>query len=162
LEGRIQLRGLSFKYGGPEAPDILTDIKLDIPPRRMVAIVGRSGSGKTTLIKLIAGLLEPTDGTILFDRTDLKKLNYRDVRRQIGIVLQENHIFNESIARNIAFGDAEPDPDRVLAAAQTAAAHDFIMRLPLGYETKIGESGLCLSGGQRSEEHTSELQSQSN
>ena len=108
----------------------------------MVAIVGRSGCGKTTLIKLIAGLLEPTEGTILFDNTDLKKLNYRDVRRHIGMVLQENHIFNESIARNIAFGDAEPDLDRVLAAAQTAAAHDFIMRLPLGYETKIGESGL--------------------
>jgi HlyB family type I secretion system ABC transporter len=149
LEGRIQLRGVSFKYGGPEAPNILTDIKLDIAPGRMIAFVGRSGCGKTTLIKLIAGLLEPTEGTILFDNTDLKTLNYRDVRRHIGMVLQENHIFNESIARNIAFGDAEPDLDRVLTAAQTAAAHDFIMRLPLGYETKIGESGLCFSGGQK-------------
>jgi HlyB family type I secretion system ABC transporter len=149
LEGRIQLRSVSFKYGGPEAPNILTDIKLDIAPGRMVALVGRSGCGKTTLIKLIAGLLEPTEGTILFDNTDLKTLNYRDVRRHIGMVLQENHIFNESIARNIAFGDTEPDLDRVLAAAQTAAAHDFIMRLPLGYETKIGESGLSLSGGQK-------------
>ena len=149
LEGRIELRGVSFKYGGPEAPNILTNITLDIAPGRMVAFVGRSGCGKTTLIKLIAGLLEPTEGTILFDHTDLKTLNYRDVRRHIGMVLQENHIFNESIARNIAFGDAEPDLDRVLAAAQTAAAHDFIMRLPLGYETKIGESGLSLSGGQK-------------
>jgi ATP-binding cassette subfamily B protein len=149
LEGRIQLRGVSFKYGGPEAPNILTNITLDIAPARMVAFVGRSGCGKTTLINLIAGLLEPTEGTILFDNTDLKTLNYRDVRRHIGMVLQENHIFNESIARNIAFGDSEPDLDRVLAAAQTAAAHDFIMRLPLGYETKIGESGLSLSGGQK-------------
>ncbi len=149
LEGRIELRGVSFRYGGPEAPNILSDIKLDIAPGRMVAFVGRSGCGKTTLIKLIAGLLEPTEGTILFDNTDLKTLNYRDVRRHIGMVLQENHIFNESIARNIAFGDAEPDLDRVLVAAQTAAAHDFIMRLPLGYETKIGESGLSLSGGQK-------------
>ena len=149
LEGRIQLRGVSFKYGGPEAPDILTNITLDIAPGRMIAFVGRSGCGKTTLIKLIAGLLEPTEGTILFDNTDLKTLNYRDVRRHIGMVLQENHIFNESIARNIAFGDNEPDLDRVLAAAQTAASHDFIMRLPLGYETKIGESGLSLSGGQK-------------
>ena len=149
LEGRIELRGVSFKYGGPEAPNILSDITLDIAPGRMIAFVGRSGCGKTTLIKLIAGLLEPTEGTILFDHTDLKTLNYRDVRRHIGMVLQENHIFNESIARNIAFGDAEPDLDRVLAAAQTAAAHDFIMRLPLGYETKIGESGLSLSGGQK-------------
>ena len=149
LEGRIQLRGVCFKYGGPEAPNILSDITLDIAPGRMIAFVGRSGCGKTTLIKLIAGLLEPTEGTILFDSTDLKTLNYRDVRRHIGMVLQENHIFNESIARNIAFGDAEPDLDRVLAAAQTAAAHDFIMRLPMGYETKIGESGLSLSGGQK-------------
>ncbi len=133
----------------PEAPNILTDITLDSRPAGMIAFVGRSGCGKTTLIKLIAGLLEPTDGTILFDHVDLKKLNYRDVRRHIGMVLQENHMFNETIARNIAFGDAEPDLDRVLAAAQTAAAHDFIMRLPLGYETKIGESGLAISGGQK-------------
>lgn len=149
LEGRIELRGVSFKYGGPEAPNILSNITLDLAPGKMVAFVGRSGCGKTTLIKLIAGLLEPTEGTILFDHVDLKTLNYRDVRRHIGMVLQENHMFNETIARNIAFGDAEPDLDRVLTAAQTAAAHDFIMRLPLGYETKIGESGLSLSGGQK-------------
>jgi len=149
LEGRVELRGVSFKYGGSEAPDILKNITLDLAPARMVALVGRSGCGKTTLIKLIAGLLEPTEGTILFDNVDLKTLNYRDVRRHIGMVLQENHMFNETIARNIAFGDPEPDLDRVLAAAQAAAAHEFIMRLPLGYETKIGESGLSLSGGQK-------------
>jgi ATP-binding cassette subfamily B protein len=149
LEGRIELRGVSFKYGGPESPDILKNITLDIAPGRMIALVGRSGCGKTTLIKLMAGLLEPTEGTIFVDHVDLKQLNYRDVRRHIGMVLQENHIFNETIARNIAFGDAEADLDRVLLAAQTAAAHDFIMRLPLGYETKIGESGLSLSGGQK-------------
>ena len=149
LEGRMELRGVCFKYGGPEAPNILADVNLNISPGRMIAFVGRSGCGKTTLIKLIAGLLEPTEGTILFDNVDLKTLNYRDVRRHIGMVLQENHMFNETIARNIAFGDPEPDVDRVLAAAQTAAAHDFIMRLPLGYETKIGESGLSLSGGQK-------------
>ncbi len=149
LEGRIQLRGVSFKYGGPEAPHILTDINLDIVPGKMLALAGRSGSGKTTLIKLIAGLFEPTAGTIHFDNVDLRSLNYRDVRRHIGVVLQENHIFNDTIVRNIAFGDLEPNLDRVLAAAQTAAAHEFIMRLPLGYETKIGESGLALSGGQK-------------
>jgi ATP-binding cassette subfamily B protein len=149
LEGRIELRKVSFKYGGPESPNILSDITLDMAPGKMVALVGRSGCGKTTLIKLIAGLLEPTEGTILFDNVDLKALNYRDVRRHIGMVLQENHIFNDTIARNISFGDPEPDLDRVLWAAQAAAAHDFIMRLPLGYETKIGESGLSLSGGQK-------------
>jgi ATP-binding cassette subfamily B protein len=149
LEGRIELRNVGFKYGGPESPDILKGVTLNIAPGRMIALVGRSGCGKTTLIKLIAGLLEPTEGAILFDNVDLKTLNYRDVRQHIGMVLQENHIFNETIARNISFGDAEPDLDRVLSAAQTAAAHDFIMRLPLGYETKIGESGLTLSGGQK-------------
>src|SRR5437588_7835266 len=149
LEGRIELRGVSFKYGGPEAPNILTNVNLMLAPGQMVAFVGRSGCGKTTLIKLIAGLLEPTEGTIFFDHVDLRTLNYRDVRRNIGMVLQENHIFNETIARNIAFGDPEPDLDRVLAAAQASASHDFIMRLPLGYETKIGESGLSLSGGQK-------------
>src|SRR5881409_2107002 len=149
LEGHLQLRGVSFKYGGPEAPDILKNITLDLAPGRMVAFVGRSGCGKTTLIKLVAGLLEPTEGAIFFDNVDLKTLNYRDVRRHVGMVLQENHMFNETIARNISFGDLEPDIDRLLAAAQAAAAHDFIMRLPMGYETKIGESGLALSGGQK-------------
>jgi HlyB family type I secretion system ABC transporter len=149
LAGRIELRSVSFKYGGPEAPDVLKDITLDLAPGRMVAFVGRSGSGKTTLVKLIAGLLEPTKGAIFFDHVALKTLNYRDVRRHVGIVLQENHIFNDTIARNISLGDSEPDLNRVLNAAQAAAAHDFITRLPLGYETKIGESGLALSGGQR-------------
>src|SRR5436189_1307003 len=112
LEGHLQLRGVSFKYGGPESPDILKNITLDLAPGRMMAFVGRSGCGKTTLIKLIAGLLEPTEGTIFFDNVDLKTLNYRDVRRHIGTVLQENHMFNETIARNISFGDLEPDLDR--------------------------------------------------
>jgi HlyB family type I secretion system ABC transporter len=149
LEGRIELRNVSFRYGGPEAPNILSNITLDLAPGRMVAFVGRSGCGKTTLVKLIAGLLEPTEGNIYFDHVDLKTLNYRDVRHHIGIVLQENHMFNETIARNISFGDSEPDLDRVLASAQAAASHEFIMRLPMGYETKIGESGLSLSGGQK-------------
>ena len=149
LEGRIELRGVNFKYGGPESPDILKNITLDLVPGRMVAFVGRSGSGKTTLVKLIAGLLEPTEGSIYFDHVDSKTINYRDLRRQVGIVLQENHMFNDSIARNIAFGDPAPDLDRVLSAAEAAAAHEFISRLPLGYETKIGESGLSLSGGQK-------------
>src|SRR5213594_4270665 len=149
LEGHLQLRGVSFKYGGPESPDILKNITLDLAPGRMVALVGRSGCGKTTLIKLIAGLLEPTEGTILFDRVDLKGLNYRDLRQKIGLVLQENHLFSDTILRNISFGDPEPDFDRVLWAAQLANAHELICRLPLGYETKIGETGLALSGGQK-------------
>jgi len=149
LEGHLQLRNVGFRFGGPEAPAILENINLEILPGKMVAIVGRSGSGKTTLIKLLAGLLEPTEGTILFDRVDLKGLNYRDLRQKIGLVLQENHLFSDTILRNISFGDPEPDFDRVLWAAQLANAHELICRLPLGYETKIGETGLALSGGQK-------------
>ena len=149
LEGRIGIRNLGFRYGGPDSTAILDDITLDVSPNQKIAIVGRSGSGKTTLIKCLAGLLEPTSGTIYYDGVDLRSLNYRDLRRKIGFVLQENHLFNDTIARNIAFGDAEPDMDGVVWAARVAAAHDFIERLPLGYDTKIGESGLALSGGQR-------------
>ena len=149
LEGRVRFEGMSFRYGGPDAPAILEDITLDVPAGKMVAIVGRSGSGKTTLIKCLAGLLEPTSGTIRYDGIDLKTLNYRDLRRQVGFVLQENYLFSDTIARNIAFGDAEPDMDQVIWAARVANAHEFVERLPLGYETKIGESGLAISGGQR-------------
>jgi ATP-binding cassette subfamily B protein len=149
LEGRITLRHLGFRYGGPESPGILEDLSFEVPPNTMVAIVGRSGSGKTTLVKLLAGLLEPTEGTILYDGIDLKTLNYRDLRRKIGFVLQENHLFDDSIARNIGFGEAEPDLDAVMWAAQVANAREFVERLPLGYDTRIGESGIALSGGQR-------------
>jgi ATP-binding cassette subfamily B protein len=149
LEGRLSLRNVGFRYGGPESPPILEGITLEVPAGRMVAIVGRSGSGKTTLVKCLAGLLEPTDGTILYDGVDLRALNYRDLRRQIGFVLQENHLFDDTIARNIAFGDDEPDMDRVIWAARVANAHEFVERLPLGYDTKVGESGLAISGGQR-------------
>ena len=149
LEGRIELRNVGFRYGGPEAPDILKGVNLEFAPGQTVAIVGRSGSGKTTLIKLLAGLIEPTDGTILFDHLDLKTLNYRDVRRRIGMVLQENYMFSDTLLRNIAFGDPEPDFDRALRAAQLANADEFIRRLPSGYESRIGESGLALSGGQK-------------
>jgi len=149
LDGHISFRGLGFRYGGPEAPPVLEDITVDVPSGKVVAIVGRSGSGKTTLAKCMAGLLEPTDGTVLYDGQDLKTLNYRELRRRIGFVLQENYLFADTIARNIAFGEDEPDMDRVMWAAQVASAQDFIERLPFGYDTRIGETGLALSGGQR-------------
>ena len=149
VEGHIEFQNVSFRYGGSDSSPILQNLNFSIAPGRMVAVVGRSGSGKTTLIKLLAGLIECTEGTIRIDHVDLKTLNYRDLRRQIGVILQENHIFSESIARNIAFGCAEPDFDRIFTCAQIANAHDFIMQLPMGYETRIGESGLALSGGQK-------------
>lgn len=148
LEGRVQFRNVTFSYGGPGSTEILKDIDFEIPPGKTVAIVGRSGSGKTTLVKCLTGLLEPTEGTILFDGVDMKTLNYRELRHQVGLVLQDNYMFNDSILRNIAFGDPEPDLDRAMWAAEIANAHGFISRLPLGYKTKAGETGLALSGGQ--------------
>jgi HlyB family type I secretion system ABC transporter len=149
LEGRIAFHDVGFHYPGPVEVPILERITLDVEPGCSVAIVGRSGSGKTTLIKCLAGLLEPTSGRVTYDGIDLRTLDYRQLRRQIGFVLQENHLFDDTIARNIAFGEEQLDMERITWAAQVAAAHEFIQRLPLGYETRIGESGLLLSGGQR-------------
>lgn len=149
LEGRVRLQNLSFSYGGVDGAKILEDISLDIPAGKTVAVVGRSGSGKTTLVKCLAGMLEPTGGAIFFDDVEQRKLRYRDLRRQIGFVLQENYLFDDTIARNIAFGEEEPDLDRVIWAAKVANAHEFVDRLPLGYETRVGETGIALSGGQR-------------
>jgi ATP-binding cassette subfamily B protein len=149
LEGHIRFVGVGFQYGGPESPRIIQDITLDVPPGTTVAIVGRSGSGKTTLAKCLSGLLQPTQGTILYDGIDMQTLRFRDLRRQIGVVLQENYLFDDTIARNIALGAAAPDMERVIWAGRTANAHDFISRLPLGYDTMVGESGLAISGGQR-------------
>lgn len=148
LSGRVSLDGVGFRYSAHSAP-VLSDITLDVAPGTTVALVGRSGSGKTTLAKCLTGLLEPTEGTIRYDGVDLTTLNFRDLRRHIGVVLQDNYVFAETIARNIAFGEAEPDMDRVRWAARAANAHDFVVRLPMGYETKVGESGLQLSGGQK-------------
>jgi ABC-type bacteriocin/lantibiotic exporter with double-glycine peptidase domain len=149
LSGRVELRGVRFRYGGPESPLVLDDINLDVRPSESVAIVGRSGSGKTTLIKLLAGLLEPTDGTIYYDGVELHALDYRTLRRHVGFVLQESYLFNTTIAGNIGFGDAEPDVERVVWASRAANAHEFVQRLPLGYDTHVGDAGLRLSGGQQ-------------
>jgi ABC-type bacteriocin/lantibiotic exporter with double-glycine peptidase domain len=149
LTGHVSFRHVGFRYGGPEAPPILQDITLEAAAGKSIAIVGRSGSGKTTLAKCLAGLLEPTEGTIRFDGLDLKTLNYRDLRRHIGFVLQDAYVFADTIERNIAFGEEEPDPDRVRWAATVASADEFISRLPFGYETRIGETGIALSGGQK-------------
>jgi ABC-type bacteriocin/lantibiotic exporter with double-glycine peptidase domain/CRP-like cAMP-binding protein len=147
VEGAIRLKDVGFRYGGPESPAILEQLDLTVEPGRTVAIVGRSGCGKTTLMKLLAGLLEPTEGVIEFDHVDLRTLDYGSVRRHVGFVLQENYLFDDTIARNIAFGET-PEDARVVWAATVANAHEFVQRLPLGYETRIGESGLRLSGGQ--------------
>jgi ABC-type bacteriocin/lantibiotic exporter with double-glycine peptidase domain len=149
LEGHVRLHDVSFAYPGPLPVAILDGIELDVAPGSTVAIVGRSGSGKTTLAKCLAGLLEPTRGAIQYDGVDMRRLDYRQLRRQLGFVLQEAYVFDASIAENIAFGDDEPDLERVVWAAGVANAHEFVGRLPLGYATRVGETGLRLSGGQR-------------
>lgn len=148
LEGHIRLRRLGFAYArSPDRP-VLTDVSLDVPPGSTVALVGRSGSGKSTLVKCLAGLLVPTAGTIEYDGYDIRELRFDDLRRRIGFVLQEPYLFDDTVWANIAFGESEPDMERVARAAEIADAAEFIRALPLGYETRIGDSGLKLSGGQ--------------
>jgi ATP-binding cassette subfamily B protein len=147
LSGAIELRGVTFRYGGPESRPVLNNLSLKVPAGQTVAVVGRSGSGKTTLIKLLSGLLEPSDGQILFDGIDLRTLNYRDLRQKLGFVLQDTHLFAGSVQENITLG-CDASLERVVAAARAAHAHEFIEQLPLGYETQVGETGVGLSGGQ--------------
>ncbi|MEZ5117759.1 MAG: peptidase domain-containing ABC transporter [Candidatus Nanopelagicales bacterium] len=149
LEGHIRVSEVGFRLGGPEVPPIIDDVSFVIEPGETVAVVGRSGSGKTTLVKMLAGLLVPTEGTVEFDGIDLTTLDFRSLRRRIGVVLQETYLFDDSIAGNIAFGEPNPDPERLRWAAGTADALGFIERLPLGFDTRIGESGIALSGGQK-------------
>jgi ATP-binding cassette subfamily B protein len=149
LQGAVRFKDMWFWYPGPQPSPILEGITFDVPPGTQVAIVGRSGSGKTTLAKCLAGLIEPTRGSITYDGVNLTTLDYRELRRKIGFVLQEPYLFDDTIAGNIAFGEERPDMQRVELAARAANAHDFIDRLPLGYETRIGETGILLSGGQR-------------
>lgn len=149
LSGAIELRNVGFRYGGPESAPILEGLNFRVKAGERIAIVGRSGSGKTTLVKLLSGLVEPTEGTVLYDGFDMRTLDYRTLRRQVGFVLQESYLFDATITKNIAVGESEPDMDRVTWASQAASAHEFISRLPLGYETRVGDSGLRLSGGQK-------------
>jgi ATP-binding cassette subfamily B protein len=149
VSGHIRFQRMSFRYPGPASAPVLDEVDLEVQPGTRVAIIGRSGSGKTTLVKCLCGLLMPTSGAILYDGADMSGLDLRQLRRHMGFVLQENHMFDATIAENIAFGEERPDLERVMWAARLANAAEFIERLPLGYETRIGESGLLLSGGQR-------------
>lgn len=149
LQGRVTLTQVGFSYPTTPSAPILSDVSLEVAPGTKVAIVGRSGSGKSTLLKCLAGLLEVSTGSIAYDGVDLRQLRYPELRQRLGFVVQQPHIFHDTIARNIAFGEVHPDMDRVRAAAQVADADQFIARLPVGYDTLVGESGLRLSGGQQ-------------
>lgn len=148
IKGRIQFEQLSFRYK-LEGQLVLKQINLDIPPGAVIGIVGRSGSGKSTLAKLIQRLYVPEAGRLLIDGLDLAVVDVVSLRRQIGVVLQENQLFNRSIRDNIALADPSAPIEMVIQAAQLAGAHPFISELPESYDTIVGEQGASLSGGQR-------------
>ncbi|RMA08017.1 type I secretion system permease/ATPase, partial [Providencia stuartii] len=148
LKGHIHLRNISFRYQ-PDMPYILDNFNLSIQAGETLGIVGTSGSGKSTLARLLLRLYTPEKGTILLDGTPLSSMNIHSLRRQIGIVLQENFLFNQTVFDNIAQTYPNASMDEVIHAAKMAGAHDFILKLPMGYDTILSEGGASLSGGQR-------------
>lgn len=145
----IDLRGVTFQYEGPRSPKVLDNITLNIPGGKITAIVGASGSGKTTLVKLLLGYYNPVEGNIYVSGDDLKSFSLSWWRDQCGAVMQDGYLFSESIARNIAVDDGEIDRARLLLAARIANIEEFIERLPLKYNTIIGQDGQGVSQGQR-------------
>ncbi len=148
LQGKVSFDNVTFRYQ-PDRPEVLRRISLDIPPGQVIGIVGRSGSGKSTLTKLIQRLYVPESGRVLVDGVDLAMMDPTWLRRQVGVVLQENILFNCSVRDNIALSDPGMSMDRVIHAAKLSGAHEFILELPEGYDTRIEEHGGNLSGGQR-------------
>ncbi len=147
VEGHIELEHVDFSYV-PGEP-VLRDVSLTVAQGQIVALVGSSGSGKSTLIDMIPGFHHPDNGRVLIDGHDVRELNLASLRRNMGIVTQEVILFHDTVFNNIAYGLRDMDQERVEAAARAANAHDFILRLPQGYRTIIGDRGLKLSGGQR-------------
>jgi subfamily B ATP-binding cassette protein MsbA len=148
---RVRFENVSFSYsgiGGTE-PEILRNVNLETRAGEVVAIVGSSGAGKSTLVHLIPRFFDVTSGSIKLDGHDIRDLTLASLRAQIGIVTQETILFNDTVRNNIAYGQPNVTDEAVIEAAKTALAHDFILRLPDGYNTIIGEKGLRLSGGER-------------
>jgi subfamily B ATP-binding cassette protein MsbA len=151
LEGvrsSIELRNVAFRYDGVEIW-ALKDISLTVKAGEVLALVGSSGAGKTTLVNLIPRFYDPTAGAILIDEVDLREIRLSALRGRIGIVSQEIHLFDDTVRNNIAYGRNDASTEAVIEAARAAYAHEFIMRMPHGYETLIGENGVKLSGGER-------------
>ena len=148
LKGRIEFDTVTFRYR-PEAPPVLHGLSLGVAAGEVLGIVGRSGSGKSTLTKLVQRLYVPEQGRVLVDGVDISLIDAAQLRRQIGVVLQENLLFNRSVRENIAIADPAAPIEAVMSVARLAGAHDFIGELPEGYDTLVGEQGASLSGGQR-------------
>lgn len=145
----IDIKNIMFKYDPHALRKTIDDVNIHIPQGKVTAIVGASGSGKTTLIRLMLGYYPVLEGTINIGNTDINKLNKKWWRRQCGVVMQEGVIFSESIARNIAVDDGDIDKERLLKAAEIACIKDYVMALPLKFNTKIGRDGVGLSQGQK-------------
>jgi len=148
-EKGIELIDLNFQYKGPQSPFVLKNINAVIPQGKVTAIVGASGSGKTTLMKLLLRFYDPTGGQIYYGEHDILALSPKSIRENTGVVMQDGHIFSDTIERNIATGDRNIDPELLRRAAQIANIESFIESLPLRYNTKIGSTGSGLSGGQK-------------
>jgi ATP-binding cassette subfamily B multidrug efflux pump len=148
VEGNINFENVTFRYVGGGAP-VLDKVSFEAKPGQTIALLGATGSGKTSIINLLPRFYDPTDGRITIDGHDLRDVKLESLRAQIGIVLQETTLFSGNIRDNIAFGRPEATDDEIFAAAKAAAAHDFIMSFPEGYDTPVGERGTTLSGGQK-------------
>jgi len=146
-KGHIVFENVSFGYLRHEP--IIKNVSFEIQPGEHIGIVGKSGSGKTTLVNLLARFYDVNEGRILIDGVDLRELNLKDLRKSIGVVLQEPFLFRGTIYSNLTYGRRDATPEQVLASAKAANCHDFILRHPLGYDTYIGERGAGLSGGER-------------
>lgn len=153
VQGRVEFRNVSFAYqraeNGHNAPIVLRNFSLVIEPGEMVALVGPSGAGKSTIVSLIPRFYDVQDGSVLIDGYDVRRVQMKSLRTQIGIVPQETLLFSGSIRDNIRYGRLDADDAEIEAAARMANAHEFICQLPEGYDTPIGERGVRLSGGQR-------------
>ena len=146
LQGSLSLQGVGFRYG---SRSVIRALDLDIRPGEMIGLVGHSGSGKSTLVNLICRFYDVTDGAIKVDGVDLRRFRVADFRRHIGLVLQEPFLFFGTVAENIAYGKPGATREEIIAAARAAHAHEFILRLPHGYDSMVGERGQGLSGGER-------------
>jgi ATP-binding cassette, subfamily B, multidrug efflux pump len=147
VEGHVRLEEVSFAYFGRH--QVLKSINLEARPGQVIALLGSTGSGKSSVINLIPRFYDPTEGRVTIDGYDLRRVTLASLRDQIGIVLQETTLFAATIRENIAFGRPGADEAEIIAAAQAAQAHEFILRMPDGYDTEVGERGVTLSGGQK-------------
>ncbi len=149
FRGHIRFEQVTFRYHTASDVNVPENLSFEVKPGQMVALVGRSGSGKTTVAKLVLGLYTPTDGKISIDGQDLTGLSLASLRQQIGVVDQDSFLFGSTIRENISLAHPEATLEEIIEAARLAEADEFIKKLPMGYETQIGEGGGMLSGGQR-------------